>query len=738
MFLIQLSLILNYLFIITAEEKNNNETKNSDSTKQIKNSLNSITFNRIKGCPDLESLQQYVDTSDRLGRVNCLCGPSRGELTQNENFEEDDKAVSVTCIYGSTLKDLENIINLAKMSNKSIEKIILNHVDFENEKDLLQILIEEPEATLNLKYFEAKKCKNQPKFNEKNEYSERIKFNVLEWIIIEECLIEEMPLALLKRSPALKGLMLSGNKIRALNVTDFEASKTSLESLNLAGNFLSSQIEAGSLSQLEILKNLEIGEHNFASNQLLIEIGKLTTLENLDMSQMDGIERTKSFLKFEKMNSLKRLLLSGCNLRSLNASSFVQFPALEMLDLRVNLIEKLENGCFVGLDNLNSLSLAGNFLKELSKNIWKDVPNLENLDLGWNDFRSLNKFSFEEISPKIERINLRNNEVLKQIENGTFDGLNELKHLNLSNTLLGKITRGQLNLPKLEELDLSASNISFIEPNAFEAFKTTLESLNLASNKFKHIDEYLLEFPNLRLLDLSNNPWICDEKMQNIALLIEDKYKNAALEKTDFELREEHKTQCDRPYTRRGESIFSLVGINKNELSYNEKEDTTIATISTTSRENLFEENNVENATLDWKAITLLVGSNIDEHINFTSLLEQDEQEDANKPKYDINAIRYGEKSYLPKKELANTWISGVTVTLLIITTAFCIIFVARHKKNVPDEAKTEQINKTKEVKIKEPEKIQKNPSPEITPTIPQKQQKTCEHLEENCAITVF
>ena len=47
----------------------------------------------------------------------------------------------------------------------------------------------------------------------------------------------------------------------------------------MAGNLLSLQIEAGSLSQLEMLKSLEIGEHNFASTQLLIEIGKLTTLE---------------------------------------------------------------------------------------------------------------------------------------------------------------------------------------------------------------------------------------------------------------------------------------------------------------------------------------------------------------------------------------------------------------------------------------------------------------------------
>ncbi|KAL7074120.1 hypothetical protein ACQ4LE_006697 [Meloidogyne hapla] len=199
-----------------------------------------------------------------------------------------------------------------------------------------------------------------------------------------------------------------------------------------------------------MLKNLEIGEHNFASTQLLIEIGKLEKLEGLDMSQMDGIEKIDIFLNFEKMPNLKRLLLSGCNLRVLNSSSFVQFPALEMLDLRVNLIERLENECFGGLDNLNSLSLAGNFLKELPPKIWKDLPNLENLDLGWNDFRSLNKSSFEEISLKIERINLRNNEVLKQIENGTFDGLN-LRHLNLSTTMLGKIVKGQLNLPKLEK-----------------------------------------------------------------------------------------------------------------------------------------------------------------------------------------------------------------------------------------------------------------------------------------------
>jgi hypothetical protein len=97
---------------------------------------------------------------------------------------------------------------------------------------------------------------------------------------------------------------------------------------------------------------------------------------------MDGMERAEQFGAFQKMPKLKRLILTGCNLKALNGNgtSFSVFPALEwvklmaflynqksihkfQLDLRVNLIEKVESGCFVGLDNLRFVSLAGNFLK---------------------------------------------------------------------------------------------------------------------------------------------------------------------------------------------------------------------------------------------------------------------------------------------------------------------------------------------------------------------------------------
>jgi hypothetical protein len=71
----------------------------------------------------------------------------------------------------------------------------------------------------------------------------------------------------------------------------------------------------------------------------------------------------------------------------------------------------------------------------LPGDLWIDLPLLENLDLGWNDFRKLDANSFRGMSSKLERLNLRNNEALREIVPGTFDGISELRYLNLSTLL---------------------------------------------------------------------------------------------------------------------------------------------------------------------------------------------------------------------------------------------------------------------------------------------------------------
>uniref|UniRef100_A0A183BNH2 LRRCT domain-containing protein n=1 Tax=Globodera pallida TaxID=36090 RepID=A0A183BNH2_GLOPA len=409
--------------------------------------------------------------------------------------------------------------------------------------------------------------------------------------------------------------------------------------------------------------------------------------KSLDMSQMDGILSTEQFETFQNLSKLKRFILSGCNLKLLNTGGFAQFPALEWLDLRVNLIERLMDEPFKGLHNLQFLSLAGNFIRELPNKLWQDLPALQSLEIGWNDLRKLNGTSFGGMGKRLRRLDVRNNEALREIEPDTFVGLDQLRYLNISGTLLAKVSAKVFNLPNLKELDLSSSNISSIEmeqnDTQWAKSSSPIEWLNLSKNKLKTLEVTLLDGMNaLKVLDLSENRWLCDEKMQKIVRKVDALYKSAANEKHEFELRNSEGTKCERPFTRKGASVFELLRANASELEYDERADTTPtnAKVTQTTTTAPIDPGGVlfgkENATIDWKSMTLFVGSDSNEHLNFTAL--ESELEDGRRPKYDINAVKYGEKS-VTKKE-ANSLLSGVVVTLLVISTAFCIIIVARRK----------------------------------------------------------
>jgi hypothetical protein len=163
-------------------------------------------------------------------------------------------------------------------------------------------------------------------------------------------------------------------------------------------------------------------------------------------------------------------------------------------------------------------------------------------------------------------------------------------------------------------LDLSTANLSSVDPSAFDAFKGSLELLSLAGNSLRRLDDRLLAYMDaLKAVDLSDNPWLCDERMQRIATLLDDAYKRAAAAKRDFELRHSERTTCDRPFTRRGQSIFELVAVNASELVYNERADTTTTMAAAVTTEMPADENGTAAAdaaaTIDWKAVGQSTGT---------------------------------------------------------------------------------------------------------------------------------
>lgn len=126
-------------------------------------------------------------------------------------------------------------------------------------------------------------------------------------------------------------------------------------------------------------------------------------------------------LEFSENNLIERLVLTGCNIKSINTSSFSSFAQLKELDMRVNLIEHLESGSFIGLTNLERISLAGNFLRDtqIRADRWEDLGNLTQLDLGWNELKILRANSFGPNIGNIRVLSLRSNEKLTEVCNNT-------------------------------------------------------------------------------------------------------------------------------------------------------------------------------------------------------------------------------------------------------------------------------------------------------------------------------
>lgn len=64
-------------------------------------------------------------------------------------------------------------------------------------------------------------------------------------------------------------------------------------------------------------------------------------------------------------------------------------------------------------------------------------------------------------------------------------------------------------------MDLSNGKLQRIEENDLEAQNEKLEELILRNNKLTVLSRTTLEsMRNLRVLDLSNNQWLCDKNME--------------------------------------------------------------------------------------------------------------------------------------------------------------------------------------------------------------------------------
>ncbi|XP_059367267.1 leucine-rich repeat-containing protein 4-like [Carassius carassius] len=231
-------------------------------------------------------------------------------------------------------------------------------------------------------------------------------------------------------------------------------------------------------------------------------------------------------------SNTRHLNLMENAIEAVQADSFRNLHHLEVLQLGRNAIRQIEVGAFSGLTNLNTLELFDNRLTVVPSGAFEYLSKLRELWLRNNPIESIPSYAFNRV-PSLMRLDLGELKKLEYISDGAFEGLVNLKYLNLgmcnirgempnltplvgledleiSENLFPEIKPGSFRgLSSLKKLWIMNSQIGLIERNAFDDLASLVE-LNLAHNNLSSLPHDL--FTPLKFLveiHLHHNPWNC-------------------------------------------------------------------------------------------------------------------------------------------------------------------------------------------------------------------------------------
>ncbi|XP_044586566.1 insulin-like growth factor-binding protein complex acid labile subunit isoform X1 [Cotesia glomerata] len=276
-------------------------------------------------------------------------------------------------------------------------------------------------------------------------------------------------------------LHLKHNKISALTEKTFQG-LVSLTVLNLRDNYLET-LTNGLFTSLTKLEELDLGQNRISKVEpgAFQKLGALRVLY-LDDNQLKSIPSPA----LAPLNALAELHIGLNGFSALPDEAFKGLERLAVLDLMDAGLDNISEGAFRGLDSLRSLKLGGNKLREVPTKQLSLLSRLEELILGQNSFTMLRSGAFTSLS-NLKKLDISGAKLLTTVERGAFADNGNLETLILkSNRRLTTMEDGALaGLPNLRHL--------MLRDNAFTSFP-----------------ESLVAWGELRRLDLSENPVVCD------------------------------------------------------------------------------------------------------------------------------------------------------------------------------------------------------------------------------------
>ncbi|XP_023212601.1 leucine-rich repeat-containing protein 15-like [Centruroides sculpturatus] len=454
--------------------------------------------------------------------------------------------------------------------------------------------------------------------------------------------------------------------LRLNNISQVSAKSFSglikVQYLNLDSNQIS-YIEVGSFQYLTNLAHLILSNNPLTTLSRLDFFG--SRLQYIDISHM-GLERIpQSLTKF-----VRDLRLAKNNLTRISAGDFDSYPYLGLLVLDDNLIREIEPDALGRQEYLMRLWLNGNHLNRVPDNL---PPSLQALYMEENELLAIHSYSFKGLV-NLEQLFLQRNKI-RELSFCAFCDLLSLKSLDLQANQIENLTNGVFaNLTQLEMLDLSQNSIKIMEAHCFEGLSSlktlqlsrmstsikfdeslfdhlknlqmlevydssdfalqiinstrllhglrNLRELNIMHNKLFYLrPDFPSFFPNLKVIKMSGNNWICDKQILWLSHWIQ---------KSNLQFYRSYSIRCSSPPNLQFKPIMMLTGddvnapVNIEQLTTSITEQTTISEISSTTSPSKFIDTSA-NTTLYQKShifLEMTQPSNITESVIGTEITE--------------------------------------------------------------------------------------------------------------------
>lgn len=276
---------------------------------------------------------------------------------------------------------------------------------------------------------------------------------------------------------------LSRNEIKRTKNKLF-ARLTRLRHLNISRNHIE-DIPRSTFDDLESLQVLDVSHNRLRAIPFQV-FGPMTKLQYLDISH----NQIATFLDYYFLPNrhLKQLFLNNNNLVKITPNALVNLKELEILDVSSNKLDYIPKSIFDNFDELRTLNLSFNQLQNISQDTFKKLGNLRWLDMSGNRLRALPPMVFQ-YNENLMTIYLEHTQIAV-IQNTNFNNLNKLQRLVIRhNEFLREIEPFVFeDTPSLTDLDISA--------NALTILPLSLQNLD-----------------KLQELRIGNNPWACDCRM---------------------------------------------------------------------------------------------------------------------------------------------------------------------------------------------------------------------------------